>query len=136
MDAHLGGPHAGVGGAPLGFTIVVSLVLVLAFFFGLAFDVGRLFLHFLRGWGQLGERHEMVWADLRKKVFEHAEFAGLAAIIELKDLVNEKRLRMDVRQGMPRWALGWMGRTTVPPRRVDLSVLVVVHEPSADPTAS
>jgi len=35
----------------------------------------------------------MVRTDLRKKMFEHAELASLAAIIKLINLVNEKRLR-------------------------------------------
>ena len=77
-----------------------------------------------------------MWTDLRKKAFEHAELARIAAIIKLVNLMNEEWLKMDDRERVQLRTRDCMRRTTVPPLRVALSVLVVVHAPSADPTAS
>lgn len=129
VDANLGWPDAGAGTTP---TRLYLFLLFPAF----AFDVARPFLRLLTGHGSvIGQgRHEKRY--LREKVFEHAQLVRLATVIKLIDLVNKERLIMECRSTC-RAGLAWgfMGRTTVPPRRVDLSVLVVVHDPSADPTA-
>ena len=71
--------------------------------------------------------YKTLWIDLWKKVFEHAELASFAAIIELIDLVNEEGLRMcsSTYAALDR---NCTARTTVPPLLADLSVLVVVHD--------
>lgn len=121
MDAQLWWPRPSI--APIG----------LGTFLSLPFDICRSILCLLES--LVHKTHE-TGGDvyLGEKMLKHAELASFAAVIELINLMNEEWLNKML---VNVWSLSSITlRTTVPPRRVDLSVLVVVHDPSADPTAS
>ena len=59
-----------------------------------------------------------LWIDLRKEMFEHTEFSGLATVIELKNLVNEEWLEMNARQrAQPDYELHSTHDCSTSPRR-------------------
>lgn len=74
-------------------------------------------------------------AHLWKEMIQHTKLSRVSAVVELKDFVDKKRLQVCFEHGVllifTRDAI-----LTTNPLRVDFRVLVVRHEPSADPTAS